>query len=107
MKYQRFYIGQKVVAVRNHSQGYFTKGQVFTVMAVKPKFCSCPGFLVDVGMTSTTCLTECATCSETSDNGGKFWFHEDCFAPVQELRPPFMTFSKIKEVEVTEVLIDN
>lgn len=79
-----WYIGQPIVAIRNHSQGIFKKGDEFTIKGLKQGCCS---IRIDIGITYNLqkfCnLTKCGICNKiTIDSDNKFWFSETCFAPL-------------------------
>ncbi len=60
-----FYINQEVVAIRDHSQGKFKKGDEFIVRAIgKERWCKCRnGWYVDVGKTQLSELGfTCTVC---------------------------------------------
>jgi len=78
-----WYIGQPIVAILNHSQGKFKKGDEFTIKGLRQNFCNCKGVNIDVGICSPGDTFECDICNvKVPDLDIKHWFHEDCFAPV-------------------------
>ena len=77
--YPRFYIGQKVIAVKKSDDPRLWKiGDVFTVVANER--CKC-GWCVDVGPLPGANYTICYTCKHGF--GGPFWL-ETFFAPYEE-----------------------
>lgn len=96
-----FYVGQKVVCIQSHSRGHFKKGDVFTVKSVlKP----CCNWTIDIGFRSSYDLMRCS-CLNTYPYNGHYL--AAAFRPLEELKPPLLTFEKIKEVEKEELLILN
>lgn len=102
-----FYVGQKVVAVINHSQGYFKKGDEFIIKNVVKNKCACGYCSVDVGIISKLRKTECFDCRVIFNNDGFCLFDPTAFRPLQQSKFPLMTFTQIKQKEQTEILIDN
>ena len=76
----RFYIGQKVVAIKDHSQGMFKKGDEFTILDITKRCCRS---LVDIGIKSiyeTAICIDCRTVVKATPNA---LFTESCFAPIE------------------------
>ena len=72
--------GQEIVAIRNHPDGAFKKGQIFFVIGTRQRVCTCQDFLVDIGLASIRNTLTCA-CSKTfSERSGKWWFTNKHFA---------------------------
>lgn len=98
-----FYIGQKIVCVNVH----FTKESGLRPPLVKDKTyivksiikCECGSYKIDVGLPSiigsTVCLCGCKTRSL------KWHVRADRFRPLEELKLPLITYSKVLE----EVLV--
>ena len=62
--------GDDIVAIRDHSQGVFLKGDVFTAIALQRNSCGCI-FVVDIGLKSDRPFTKCPVCDmndEKTDN---------------------------------------
>lgn len=79
-----FYVGQKVVAVKTHSQGLFKKDDVFTVLETNNLSC-CGIAVVNVGINKRTNHVICSKCGCTSKNTSPHClFAEICFAPIEE-----------------------
>lgn len=104
IKLPPFYVGQKVVAVTNHSQGKFKTGDEFTVLGVMGACCI--DWLIDVGV-PTDKEGKCHVCESTFENDGHHWFAHYCFAPKQQANFPLMTFKEIVKKEKEEVIIPN
>lgn len=92
-----FYVGQKVVAVLNHSQGAFTSGQEFVIESVEKYCCK---WLVTVGIKSPAILFNC-TCGKTySKNTGLHEFCSTAFKAIDEQNFQAITFEKVLETEL-------
>lgn len=96
----KFYIGQKVVAVKDHIDGNFKKGDVFTVIDIRKGCCN---FEVNVINKKTPFgYQTCSKCDSMYDSD-VIYHRETWFAPVQEISS--MTYSDaIKLVETKEEL---
>lgn len=71
----KFYIGQKVVAIKDHSQGIFKKGDEFTVLGIGE---CCNTGLVNINIECVSNLKcECGKIHIGS------WFDSVCFAPIE------------------------
>lgn len=79
----KFRIGQKVVAIRDHSKGVFKKGDVFTVLNCRVKECLCKSLEVDIGIKSHR-YNRCLICKSDLVTSSIWWFDEASFAPLQE-----------------------
>ncbi len=80
-----FYVGQRVVAVRDSNCGNIKKGQRFVISEIIPAHCSCRRWLVDVGIVGTNTYNTCYTCHSTmkwKDN--THWKNPAIFAPIDE-----------------------
>lgn len=95
----KFYVGQKVVAIRNHSQGRFKIGDTFTVLANITNTCCNIPYLVDVGLPSLRSYLRCA-CGSKQPSGPKHLIGDIMFAPVVQIEFPLMTYSKVIEREL-------
>jgi hypothetical protein len=73
-----FYIGQEIIAIKNHSQGFFKKGDEFIVTGIIKTCCS---FSVSVGITATTDEGQCMRCGAIYKLNSESLFNSHCFAP--------------------------
>lgn len=83
-----WYIGQKIVAVRDHSEGFFKIGQEFRIRSIKESICKCKKTLIDIGMDAGDeydgASTNCRICkSVCCVSFGEMFFNERCFAPIE------------------------
>lgn len=93
----KFNIGQRVVAVRDHSQGFYKKGQQFNIHGIRPPDCKCLVYSIDIGIKTTSSLDRswCPRCDVINIvNDNKHWFFEDAFAPIEP-----------RSVEIDEAII--
>ena len=65
--------GDDIVAIKDHSQGAFFKGDVFTVMTMKRGSCGCI-ILVDIGLKSDRPFTRCAACGMNDEKTDDVWW---------------------------------
>lgn len=79
-----FYVGQKVVAVDNHSDGLFKNGQVFTVLHIDISKCNCKKQLIYIGIDSDMIFRRCTDCGYRTPKGRWCWFDTKKFAPLEE-----------------------
>lgn len=82
-----FYIGQKVVCVKSHSQGVTREGVMYVVNGVK-KCAICGNPQIDVGVPATASQWMCgpeAGCGHVSPTHGIWWQGAHRFRPLDEL----------------------
>ena len=72
----KWYIGQPIVAIKNHRHGRFKKGQEFIIMGLTQKQCCDKIILIDIGVGITT---HCSTCGSSSGFAG---YSSNLFAPL-------------------------
>lgn len=65
--------GDDIVAIRDHSQGVFFKGDVFTAMTMKRGSCGCI-ILVDIGLKSDRPFTKCPVCDMNDEKTDTIWW---------------------------------
>jgi len=65
--------GDDIVAIRDHSQGVFLKGDVFTAMAMQRNGCGCI-ILVDIGLKSDRPFTKCPVCDMNDEKTDTIWW---------------------------------
>lgn len=75
----KFYIGQKIVAIKDHSQGIFKKGDEFTVLGVKKM---CHENNIDVGFKTNLYYHECQ-CGKYLQNNSIHYVSQDMFATIE------------------------
>jgi hypothetical protein len=65
--------GDDIVAIKDHSQGAFLKGDVFTAIALQRNGCGCI-FVVDIGLKSDRPFTKCPVCDMNDEKTDKVWW---------------------------------
>lgn len=99
-----FKIGDRVVAVRDHCDGKFKIGDVFTIHDVRKGMCNCDRWEVGIGIASLGGNTRCTRCGKRETNTtGIWWFSSKAFTKL------LSTFSRMtfKEVINEVVTCDN
>lgn len=75
----RFYIGQEIVAIRDHSRGVFKNGDEFVIEGIEQ---GCCGINLNIGIPADRPMWYCSGCNVTGLNiDGVYWFDSRCFAP--------------------------
>jgi hypothetical protein len=93
-----FYVGQKVIATKDHSNKRYLKGQIFTVHDIMKKSCGCSGYVIRIGnIVGNGFGTDCITCGKSISDSGALWFNSKSFAPIQEQEFKQTTYSKVLE----------
>lgn len=95
-----FYIGQRVVAIRDHSKGNFKKGDEFVIQNIRPNTCNCIGWEVYIGINNPIWFFQiCYHCKAfyPTDNG-KMYYRHTSFAPILEDFKP-MEYTTVIEKE--------
>lgn len=80
-------IGQDIVAIRTHIQGYFKEGDTFTVEAIKRGLCPCCPIMLNIGMKRTqnrfySCSMHLVSLHEQDD---PYFFGSLHFSPLDSL----------------------
>jgi hypothetical protein len=79
----KWYIGQEIVAIENHSQGAFKKGDTFIVKGLQNSHCKCGGkVIIDIGLLHDSIFMVCPACYTFYKSMNKWWFSEKMFAPL-------------------------
>ena len=76
-----WYIGQRIVAIKNHNRGLFKKNDEFTIKGLQTSRCHCPGIEINIGI-STEYPMCCLICGWRTLETGIRWFGEWNFAPL-------------------------
>lgn len=75
-----FFVGQEVVAIKDHSQGNFKKGNEFVILGIKEDCCL---ITLDVGIRTGKGFMNCRFCGNRKENDN--YYDSNCFSPKQEL----------------------
>ena len=98
-----FYIGQNVVAIRDHKFGLFKEGDKFTVLNIKKSFCGCCSQLIDIGKERKfdSDIFYCSICEKESAISGLIaWFGSYNFAPLETYRESYsIAIELVQELE--------
>ena len=82
---KNWYIGQRIVAIRDHGKGLFKRGDEFTIHGLRGSSCRCHHVEIDIGHRDTPHYTRCVNCENLTYSSGTLWFDEVSFAPLDEL----------------------
>lgn len=58
----KWYIGQPIVAIINHSQGVFKKGDEFIIRGLKTSPCNCKNVIIDIGFITNKTIQRYCEC---------------------------------------------
>ncbi len=89
-----WYIGQKVICIKDHSQGVVKKGEIYTIKGIT-KCVSCREVSLDIGIIYSL-PTYCADCEIIISIGSRN-IYSGLFKPLKEQEYKLVTFSKIVE----------
>jgi len=95
---KNWYIGQRIVCIKTHHQGFFKKGQEFTITGLMQGCCHIE---LDIGITCNHDITQCLTCGSLSKaTNATAWFREVYFVPLDEWNEAYKKVAEIiKELE--------
>lgn len=80
-----WYIGQEIVAIETHKDGYFKEGEIFTILGLRTSKCKCRKIHIDIG-SALYCMTSiCSMCGFIDDLSDVRWHGEESFKPLDEL----------------------
>jgi len=79
-----FEVGKKVIAIGNHSQGKFRKGDVFILDGIKKSHCTCKPFVLDIGIKSEYPFSRCPICDYRYVSDSVWWVGSNYFAPYDD-----------------------
>lgn len=79
---KEFYVGQDIVAIKDHSKLSFKEGDVFTIKGLKQGCCGKCTLLIDIGKTNLT-DSYCTFCYKVLH--GIVHYNSICFRPLDEL----------------------
>lgn len=78
-----FRIGQKVVCIKDHSQGVIKEGQTFIIKNIKTYKCGCVGY--DLGIKTYKRLCLCGIHNSVSEEtSGVHWISGRILAPIDD-----------------------
>lgn len=97
----KFYIGQRVVAIRNHRDMYYKKGDIYVILNIKKTCCASVIKIKDNSKMDSE-YVECH-CGSIFCLGG-IYVDEKNFAPVQEQQISNFTFEEAIELVTVKQL---
>ena len=99
--------GQKIIAIQNHPDNLFQKGNIFVVEDVTASKCSCHSFLVNIGMHSNPYFYHsCLICKNRFKHNDMIrWFSNTHFAPVEHAYADLLMEDLKKEKTIEELEI--
>lgn len=84
-----WYIGQDIVAIKDHDQGGFKMGDEFKIKGLSSSFCKCNYILIDIGvnpLVNHSNYSRCSNCDSRIYTANIWWFSERKFAPLEPMR---------------------
>jgi hypothetical protein len=84
-----FFVGQEVVAIKDHSQGNFKKGDEFLIQDIKNGCCK---LLIDVGIRTGKDFINCRCCGDRKPNDN--YYCSQCFSPIKKLSE--LTYDEVR-----------
>jgi hypothetical protein len=97
-----FYVGQTVVALKDHSQGDYQKGDEVEVLSIK-RMCCYVGIIISNGNHEGS-VTYCRDCNSYHSTPDGIYYDQKNFAPLQHISN--MTYEDaIELVSVKELII--
>lgn len=81
-----WHIGQDIVAIATHYDGYFKEGDTFTILCLRTSPCKCRKVQIDIGSLVRSQIGVCSICGGDVDfAAGIRWHGEEDFAPLDSL----------------------
>jgi len=104
-----WYVGQRVVAIKDCEDGMFKKGEEFKIHALRDGICKCSPVLICVGFTTQDKNSWCAKCNNGIHqiNNGYRWHLSIRFAPLDTTESDCTVEQLINELEICESESEN
>jgi len=98
-----FYVGQKIVAIKDHSEFAFKKGDEFIVLDIKLTPC-CKEQILDIGKTKGSDYSYCVKCDNLYRDWSNVWaFKHYMFAPLEEYSDSMsIAMQLVQEIDQTD-----
>lgn len=94
----KWYIGQPIVAIENHSQGIFKKGDEFVIHGINKSYCKCKNLLLlDIGIRISS-NRSCGTCGVKGISTHVQGYSENKFAPLDQDISELLEILQNKEI---------
>jgi hypothetical protein len=98
---KNWYIGQRIVALRDHPGEAFKVGDEFVIQGLKNSYCKCNSIDIDIGAREEG-VGYCNECGATEPNPTDVcWFSELNFSPLDEIESAISEL--MESVNVVEV----
>ena len=101
-----WYIGQDIVAVRDHGQGAFKRGDEFKIKGLTSSFCKCDAVQIDIGinpLANHSDYSRCKICDTRTYSPKIWWFSERNFAPLDPIKEAISELMESSVSQVTEI----
>jgi len=97
-------VGKDVVAIRDHCQGVFKKGQIFKCLGIRQSACVCKHLQINIGVSAHSSVYHMPNgCSEsTGKYDGVHWFGLGNFRALDDITPSIEEI--IKEIAPLELI---
>lgn len=97
-------VGKDVVAIRDHNQGQFKKGDIFPCIGLRPSKCKCPRPEINIGLRTTLKEQYCPICLVEWKSEPFWWFDTKHFRALDDITPSIEEIIKeIAPLELTQV----
>lgn len=83
-KMANFEVGKKVIAIKDHCQGAFKRGEIFELLGISKNPCKCKAIVLDIGIKSSTNTGLCIKCFDEYPTGANWLFYITNFAPYDD-----------------------
>jgi len=97
-------VGKDVVAIRDHSQGVFKRGQIFTCLGIRQSACVCKHLQINIGASAHNSVYHMPNgCGESTGKcDGVHWFKLVNFRALDDITPSIEEI--IKEIAPLELV---
>ena len=97
----KWYIGQKILCIKNHTANTIINGQEFIVLGILPPDCACNIYALDIGYSRDCSLMSCLQCKSIQDysKDNIHWFCETLFIPIEYLENSIFISMKVKKYD--------
>lgn len=98
-------VGKDVVAIENHSQGNYKKGQIFTCIGLRDSRCKCSDMGINIGYREHPGVQYCPQCNTSYyDSSIYTWYCISAFRAIDDITPSIEEIIKeIAPLELTQV----
>lgn len=102
-----FEVGKKVIAIRDHSEKDFKKGDIFDLIGIKKSPCGCGNILLNINYKNSYYLfLHCLKCGNRFSITDEYlWFESSSFAPYDDSLSEHTVDSLLEEIETQSVCL--